>query len=72
VATAAENRVSFRRSLSHIVCGSQRLPNNPNFMSTRANRGGVKAAAALRWDCPSQQHPKPAAVPPTDGRPPRG
>jgi hypothetical protein len=28
VATAAEDRLSFRRNLYNVVCGNQRLPNN--------------------------------------------
>jgi hypothetical protein len=33
-ATAAENCLNIRHN-AHVVCGSQRLPNNRNFMSTR-------------------------------------
>jgi hypothetical protein len=33
VATAAENRLNPRRN-AHVVRGSQRLPNNRDFMST--------------------------------------
>ena len=33
VATAAENRLNFRRNPHTLVCGSQRLPNNRDFRS---------------------------------------
>jgi hypothetical protein len=35
VATAAENRLSFRRRNPHVVGGSWRLPSNREFLNTR-------------------------------------
>jgi hypothetical protein len=50
VATAEEDRLSFRRNPHHIFCGSQRLPNNRGFTErycrARGRRGFKKLEAA--------------------------
>jgi hypothetical protein len=46
VATASENRLNPRRN-AHVVRGSQRLPNNRDFMSTRPSLGRVLINAQI-------------------------
>jgi hypothetical protein len=41
VATAAEKPHKHLAQSAHVVCGSQRLPNNRDFMSTRFNASVV-------------------------------
>jgi hypothetical protein len=50
---AAENRLTFRRKLAHVVCGSQRLPKNARSMRSRL---GISVLRRSRAKWPARTH----------------